>query len=75
MSCLLTEQCKPEVLTPLTKCILCHIDWSDQVLMGTVLDILQLLIVKTEPSQYDPEEAVPYWKTEACDLQKHQHTQ
>lgn len=66
-----TKQCEPEVLTPSTKHILCHIDWSDQVLMGRVFNILQLTIVKTEPSQYDPE-AVLHWKTEACDLQKHQ---
>lgn len=71
LSCHLIEQCKPEILTTLINPILCHFDWFDQIRMGMVLDILLLLIVKTEQSQHQPE-AILHWKTEACDLQMHQ---
>ena len=55
LSCCFIEQCKPEILTTLMNPILCHFDWSNQILMGIVLDILPLLIVKTEQSQHYPE--------------------
>lgn len=37
-------------MIPLINHILCHIDWSDQILMGMVFDVLLFLIVKTEQS-------------------------
>lgn len=72
LSCCLIEKCKPEVLTPLIKYILCHFDRSDQILMGMILDVLLLLIVHIEQPPHYPE-ATLRWNTEAHSLQEHQN--